>query len=387
MLSETKSGVAEKTSFLLFSVILLLQLTSFAQQSFIPAEETESVEGVRTGGDSPLLPLLTWSGNGGIAFDTEVFEGVTDTFGTFTLSNIPITANIVEAYFVVTSWQSTKKEASATFNGVQLPMDTAKATDPDGVYYLSQYRWDVTMHVNGNGDYPFTTFNIDLSYLTYLLVIYENATSPSITVMINDGAESLRNDSTLTIFDSPMSSTSGNLLFVTQASDTVDGPTEFVTFNGDTVLGPGDVFSANLGNYADMHILTDININSGENILLINTGEDWFGVHLAILSTGQIVNGINDYIPQIPTDYALYQNYPNPFNPSTTIYYSIPELSLVTLKVYDVLGSEITTLVNEEKLIGSYEVEFNATTLPSGIYFYKLQAGNFVETKKMVLMK
>jgi hypothetical protein len=85
--------------------------------------------------------------------------------------------------------------------------------------------------------------------------------------------------------------------------------------------------------------------------------------------------------------YNLEQNYPNPFNPNTTINYQIPELSFVTLKVYDVLGSEITTLVNEEKPVGSYEVEFDATILSSGVYFYRLQAGSFVETKKMVLMK
>ena len=88
-----------------------------------------------------------------------------------------------------------------------------------------------------------------------------------------------------------------------------------------------------------------------------------------------------------PTEFSLGQNYPNPFNPSTTINYSIPEFSFVTLKVYDVLGSEVATLVNEDKSVGSYEVEFDATGLPSGIYFYKLQAGSFVETKKMVLMK
>jgi hypothetical protein len=85
--------------------------------------------------------------------------------------------------------------------------------------------------------------------------------------------------------------------------------------------------------------------------------------------------------------FALSQNYPNPFNPSTTIKYDLPERSFVTLKVYDVLGNEIETLVSEEKPLGRYEVDFNATELPSGIYFYKLQAGSFVETKKMVFMK
>ena len=83
----------------------------------------------------------------------------------------------------------------------------------------------------------------------------------------------------------------------------------------------------------------------------------------------------------------LHQAYPNPFNPSTTIKYQVPDISFVTLKVFDVLGSEKIILVNEEKEAGSYSVEFNATTLPSGIYFYRLQAGDFVETKKMVLMK
>jgi hypothetical protein len=90
---------------------------------------------------------------------------------------------------------------------------------------------------------------------------------------------------------------------------------------------------------------------------------------------------------KIPSKYYLSQNYANPFNPNTTIKYQIPELSFITLKVYDVLGSEITTLVNEEKPIGGYEIKFDATGLPSGIYFYQLQAGDFVETKKMILMK
>jgi hypothetical protein len=88
-----------------------------------------------------------------------------------------------------------------------------------------------------------------------------------------------------------------------------------------------------------------------------------------------------------PTLYFLSQNYPNPFNPVTTVNYQIPELSFVTLKVYDVLGNEVAALVNEEKPIGNYVVEFSANNLPTGIYFYRLQAGSFVETKKMVLMK
>ena len=88
-----------------------------------------------------------------------------------------------------------------------------------------------------------------------------------------------------------------------------------------------------------------------------------------------------------PANFKLFQNYPNPFNPSTKVKYEIPERSFVTIKVFDVLGNEVAALVNEEKTIGNYEVEFDATNLPTGIYFYKLQAGNFVEIKKMVLIK
>jgi len=86
-------------------------------------------------------------------------------------------------------------------------------------------------------------------------------------------------------------------------------------------------------------------------------------------------------------DFKLSQNYPNPFNPSTIIEYSLPQYGYVTLKIYDILGREIATLINEEKPIGSYEVEFDATGLTSGIYFYRIQTPNFTQTKKMILLK
>jgi photosystem II stability/assembly factor-like uncharacterized protein len=95
---------------------------------------------------------------------------------------------------------------------------------------------------------------------------------------------------------------------------------------------------------------------------------------------------------ELPNGFSLKQNFPNPFNPRTKIKYSIPSVGtrrgvFVQLKVYDMLGREIITLVNEEKPSGNYEVNFNASNLPSGIYFYRLQAGSFVETKKMTLLK
>jgi hypothetical protein len=86
-------------------------------------------------------------------------------------------------------------------------------------------------------------------------------------------------------------------------------------------------------------------------------------------------------------DFILGQNYPNPFNPSTVISYQLPVNSNVTLKVCDVLGNEVATLVDEEQPSGRYEIEFNASILPSGVYFYQLKTGNYLETKKMVLLK
>jgi hypothetical protein len=87
------------------------------------------------------------------------------------------------------------------------------------------------------------------------------------------------------------------------------------------------------------------------------------------------------------SSFQLYQNYPNPFNPVTTIQFTVKENRFVTLKVFDVLGNEIACLLNEEKPAGKYEVNFNASTIASGVYYYKLQAGANIETKKMILLR
>jgi hypothetical protein len=99
------------------------------------------------------------------------------------------------------------------------------------------------------------------------------------------------------------------------------------------------------------------------------------------------ITDVNDIPSSMPENYSVSQNYPNPFNPSTTIKYSIPEINKVMLKLFNLLGEEVATLVNEEKVAGYYTVEFNAATLPSGVYFYQLQAGSFTETKKMILLR
>ncbi len=100
-----------------------------------------------------------------------------------------------------------------------------------------------------------------------------------------------------------------------------------------------------------------------------------------------VPTGIEEITSGIPSEFSLFNNYPNPFNPATTIYYAVPEISFVEIKVYDALGSEVETILADTKEAGYHQVQFDATNLQSGIYFYQLQAGSFVETKKMILLK
>ena len=132
------------------------------------------------------------------------------------------------------------------------------------------------------------------------------------------------------------------------------------------------------------------------------TSSNLFSVQFVDEQTGWIVgdNGVilktnNGGIPvgvvemrlNQPEEYSLQQNFPNPFNPATKIRFTIPVTGFTTLKVFDVLGNEVASLISEEKPTGSFEVEFNASALSSGIYYYKLVAGDFVEVKKMILLK
>jgi hypothetical protein len=118
-------------------------------------------------------------------------------------------------------------------------------------------------------------------------------------------------------------------------------------------------------------MLINVNVKSGEEIEISDVTID------KLMVSGEV----------LPSKYELEQNYPNPFNPTTSIKYSIPNSGNVTLKVYDVLGNEVATLVNEGKERGVYTATFDASQFASGMYLYCLQAGSFTQTKKMILIK
>jgi len=155
--------------------------------------------------------------------------------------------------------------------------------------------------------------------------------------------------------------------------------TTTVSFTGGNSITAGPNFTiSNTGNAA---FLTggQIYLRTGVTVVL-------GGVFKTVLDTTLVsVEGKNG--KKIPENFSLEQNYPNPFNPSTTISWQSFMGTRQTIKVFDVLGNEIATLIDEYKPEGNYEIEFHASNLPSGIYFYQFKAGPFIETKKMVLMK
>lgn len=135
--------------------------------------------------------------------------------------------------------------------------------------------------------------------------------------------------------------------------------------NSSTEVGSKDIYLSNIG---------PVKIVAG------NSYQD-------LISFSGTITDISNSKNSIPESFHLYQNYPNPFNPSTTINYSIPNTSFVTIKVYDMLGREVASLVDENKSAGNYNIKFNAGKLSSGVYFYQLKSGNYTSIKKMLLLK
>jgi len=146
-----------------------------------------------------------------------------------------------------------------------------------------------------------------------------------------------------------------------------------------TTLPPGET-AAPIGNF-------DVTVDSNfSGIFSFNFDIKSNGWLYWSNSINTVATGVNDKI-ELPVSFKLYQNYPNPFNPTTKIKYSIPNSERVLIKVFDILGREVKTLLNEYKDVGTYEIEFNASELSSGLYFYKIIAGNYSETRKMIVLR
>ena len=167
-----------------------------------------------------------------------------------------------------------------------------------------------------------------------------------------------------------------------QVKITVSGTTSIVA--GELVNSDGEVVAVNNSTSSNPFTLTALTagtytVNAGYK----NPSREWGSTSAVITVTGVD----EELIGLKPEAFELYSNYPNPFNPSTKIRYAIAQTAFTTLRVYSILGREITTLVNQEKTPGVYELNFDGSDIPSGMYIYKLQAGNYSMTKKMLLLK
>ncbi len=175
----------------------------------------------------------------------------------------------------------------------------------------------------------------------------------------------------------------------TNAQTTLVGHTGFSQTPAIAFDSDGKLFGTSGLSQVSSSKLIQIDTVTGTGTLV---GDIGFNAVAGLTINGSVVVNVNEQkSDKLPTVYSLAQNYPNPFNPSTKIKFAIPEektgnLIPVQLKVYDLLGNEVAVLVNESKQAGSYEVNFDASCLSSGVYFYKLDAGNFVKTRKMILL-
>lgn len=179
----------------------------------------------------------------------------------------------------------------------------------------------------------------------------------------------------------------------------------FKWFDGYEVLDTLYYNMMNAGTFTTDTLITDadggVGILGGEHSTLSpsDSKKVYFAVSVGSTGTEMLANmqlaqqkynqltSVESDLNNIPSDYVLNQNYPNPFNPNTTIQFSLPKSDFVSLKVYDVLGNQVSDLVNQNLPAGNHKVDFNATNLSSGTYLYRISAGSYTETKKMTLIK
>jgi hypothetical protein len=171
--------------------------------------------------------------------------------------------------------------------------------------------------------------------------------------------------------------TATNVTVEIETADTnVTNITHFIQSFGN--IEPGQIKNSVVASFVTQNNPNDIDFN----LHILSDDIDFWSDSINVIITGIAKNETN-----IPKEYILKQNYPNPFNPTTNINFSIPRSEFVTLKVYNILGEEVATLVSEKLSVGSYQYEWNASSLASGVYLFRIEAGDYIESRKMVLMR
>ncbi|MBN8568433.1 MAG: carboxypeptidase regulatory-like domain-containing protein [Ignavibacteria bacterium] len=230
--------------------------------------------------------------------------------------------------------------------------NSEKQADFVPTYYPSAISWQAAVKVNSSNN----PSNVNIS-------VYRKSTMGG-AYSVNGWVTAQTNSSLIGIKDAIVYIKQGNVFrdyFITQSSG---------QYNLNSLLpGNYEIAAERLG-YA----------NAQQNVSITNG-------NLENINFPLIRVGIQNITNVIPDKYSLYQNYPNPFNPVTNIKFDIPKSSFVTIKIYNVLGKETAILLNENKTAGSYEIDFYASSLTSGVYFYRLETEGFIETKRMVILK
>jgi hypothetical protein len=331
----------------------------------------------RSGSDSSFVPLATSynSTNNELTFTTSIFgdfafgipQVVDSSFAPVQISpkdneivngEAPIklvwgTRGIVQKYHLQVSTSPSFSSPFADVSNLTSTFFTINSVDNNSTYY-----WRVN-NINAAGTSSWS--NVE-SFST---------SSPYIKVLSPNGSEKIYLDSTYVI------------RWQSNITDTVNidlmNKNNIVSVIGDTIFSGTNAILWHVPSNLQPDSTYKVMISSISNNNLFAVSDTTF-----IISTG--ITNINAP-DNIMKSYKLSQNYPNPFNPSTTIQYSIPRLSKVKITLFNLLGEKITTLVDEEKLAGSYQIKFNSDNIPSGVYFYQLKADDFVQTRKMILMK
>ncbi len=252
-----------------------------------------------------------------------------------------------------------------TFYTLDLSFAVAVACDTNGTVYVGLQSGQIYTVDVSNGTYNLvTTANIQLVSLAFNPLTNELWATPRVVIGQKDRIYKID---------------------LTTGVAALIGETDFNKTTNDLAFDETGTLYGVIGGVSESGELISIDTTNALGTLVGDIG--YQNVQGLAYTTTGIPLSADDEVNSIPNVFALEQNYPNPFNPSTSIKYQLADYGQVTLKVYDVLGNELMTLVNEQKAAGSYEVEFNASTLTSGVYFYQLTSGSLVQTKKMVLLK